>query len=73
VIQNIENEDECTDIEKKEGSLGPKSHSPLEVEVLAIERTERRTDDLRRDTRGRWKPLAIRSGDIKGTIEKLLR
>jgi hypothetical protein len=49
VFQKTENEDECSDIEKREGSVGLMFQSPLEVDVPAIERIERRTDDLRRD------------------------
>jgi hypothetical protein len=73
VIQKIENEDECPDIEKKERSVGPKFQSPLEV--LAIERIERSTADGRTDARGGWKPMMIRSGGIEGHLrnEKVLR
>jgi hypothetical protein len=71
----MEKEDECSDIEKREGSVGPRFQPPLEVEVLAIERIERRMDGLRRDARAGLRPLTIRSRDIEehsGT-EKLLR
>jgi hypothetical protein len=36
------------------------------MEVLVIGRIERRTGNVCRDARGNRKPLAIRSGDIKG-------
>jgi hypothetical protein len=64
--QKTKNKDAYSDIEKKEASVGPKVQSPLEAEVLATERTEGRTDDLRRDVRGGWKPVTIISGDIEG-------
>jgi hypothetical protein len=63
--QKTEKKDEYSDIEKKEASVGPKVQSPLEAEVLAIERTEGRTDDLRTDVRGGWKRVTIRSVPIK--------
>jgi hypothetical protein len=45
-------------------SVGPKIQAPLEVEVLAIERIQRRTDDLRRDVRSGGKLVTIRPGDM---------
>jgi hypothetical protein len=44
-LQNIEKEEECSDIEKREGSGSSKSQTPIEKEAVAIERT---ADDLRR-------------------------
>jgi hypothetical protein len=50
----------------RDGSRGPKSQSPLEVEVLAMERTDKTGEDLGREARGVWKPLTIRLEDIEG-------
>jgi hypothetical protein len=54
----------------RDGSGGPKSQSPLEVEVLAMERMEKTDEDLGREARGVWKPLTIRLQDIEGRHRK---
>jgi hypothetical protein len=51
VIQKTESEDECFDIEKREGSEGPKFQSHIEVEVLAMKRMEETAEDLHREAR----------------------
>jgi hypothetical protein len=45
-IQKIEKESECFDIEKREGCGCAKFQSPLEVEVLAMERMEKKGSTL---------------------------
>jgi hypothetical protein len=46
--QTIENEEESRDIEKSERSVGSRLQAPIEIEVekLAMERIEMRTEDL---------------------------
>jgi hypothetical protein len=44
-FQTIENEQEWSDIQKREGPGGPKSQAAIEREGLAIERIERTTED----------------------------
>jgi hypothetical protein len=53
-LQNIENGYESSDIEKRESSVGPRFQQPIEMEVLAMERTEggRRTFVGRREVSG---------------------
>jgi hypothetical protein len=63
--QKIENGDESGDIEKRERSFGSRFQAPIEVDSPVMERIERRTVDLRRETRGVWKPPAIRMEDIE--------
>jgi hypothetical protein len=46
-LQNIENEEEFSDIENREGSGGSKSQRPVERDGLAIERMEETAEDLR--------------------------
>jgi hypothetical protein len=47
-LQSIENqEEECSDIEKREGPGGSKSQTPIEREGVAIERIERRAKNFR--------------------------
>jgi hypothetical protein len=65
IFQNIENGDECRDIEKRERSVGPRFEALLEVEMLAMEGIERRMDDLRREARGVGKCLTIRLEDME--------
>jgi hypothetical protein len=45
---------ECRDIEKSERSFDPRFQAPIKINVdrPAIERIERRTEDLRREGRG---------------------
>jgi hypothetical protein len=47
-----------------ERSVSPRFQAPIEVEVLAMERIERRTDDSRREARGVRKLLTIRLEEI---------
>jgi hypothetical protein len=63
--QTIENRDGSRDIEKRERSAGPRFQAPIEVDSLVMERIESRRVDLRRETRGVWKPPAIRMEDIE--------
>jgi hypothetical protein len=69
--------EECRDIEKSERSVGPGFQAPIaiEVEKLAMERVEMRTEDLRTGARGVRSPLAIRTEDVERPHrnEKLLR
>jgi hypothetical protein len=46
-LQNIEKEEECSHIEKREGSGDSKSQTPIDREGVAIERIERTAKDLR--------------------------
>jgi hypothetical protein len=46
-VQNIEKEEECSDIEKRERSGGSKNEKLMEMEALAIERIERTAKGLR--------------------------
>jgi hypothetical protein len=46
-LQNTKKEEECSDIEKSEGSGSWKGQTPLEIEGAAIERTEKTAEDLR--------------------------
>jgi hypothetical protein len=65
VIHKIENEDECLDIEKREGPDGLRLPLPLEVALLAIGRIAMTFRDVRRDARRRWKLGTIRLVEIK--------
>jgi hypothetical protein len=65
VLQTIEKEDDCSDIENAKGPYVPKFQLPLEVEVMEIERTERRSQDLHRAARGVWKLVTIRFEDAE--------
>jgi hypothetical protein len=49
VVQKNENEEEMSDIQKREGSGGSKSETPIEMTAVAIETIERRAEDVRRD------------------------
>jgi hypothetical protein len=48
-LQNIENEEECSDIENRKGSGDSKSERPTEMEAVGIETIERTVEDLHRD------------------------
>jgi hypothetical protein len=52
VVQKNDNEDECLDIEKMEGSGGGRRDWHIEAEIWAIERIERTGKHLRSDERG---------------------
>jgi hypothetical protein len=47
VLQTIESEEECSDIEKREGSGDSKSQTFIDREGMAIERIEWTAEDLR--------------------------
>jgi hypothetical protein len=47
-LQKIEKEEECSDIEKREGFGGSKSQTPMAREALVIKRIERTAEDLGR-------------------------
>jgi hypothetical protein len=61
------NEDECFDIEKREGCACPRFQSPLELAVLALEKAR---EDLGREARSVWKPLTIRLEEMEGPHRK---
>jgi hypothetical protein len=46
-VLTIEKEEECSDVEKREGPGDSKSQTPTEKEGVAIERIERTAEDLR--------------------------
>jgi hypothetical protein len=48
-FQKNENEEEMWDIQKREGSGGSRSETPIEMEKVATEAMERTAEDLRRD------------------------
>jgi hypothetical protein len=47
-LQKIEKDEECSDIDNREGSGGWKGEKPIEKERVAIDRIEMRVNDLRR-------------------------
>jgi hypothetical protein len=63
--QNIESGNESRDTEKRERFVDPRFQAPIEVEMLAMERIERRTEDLRMEARDVWKPVTMRMEDIE--------
>jgi hypothetical protein len=65
--QEIANGEESRNIEKSQRSAGPRLREPIEtkVEKLAMERIERRTEDLRRKARCVRSPLTIRMEEIE--------
>jgi hypothetical protein len=51
---------------REEGGLwAPKSESPIEVAMLAMERMEKTAEDLGGEVRCVWKRLTIRMEDIE--------
>jgi hypothetical protein len=46
--QKFEKYEECSDIEKREGSGDLESQRPIEGQAMAIDRIERTAEDLRR-------------------------
>jgi hypothetical protein len=66
----MKNENECFDLEKREGCECPKCQSPTEVKAVAIERMERTEQDLGKEARGVWKVVTIRLEDIEGPHRK---
>jgi hypothetical protein len=63
-FQNIESGNESRDTEK-ERFVDPMFQAPIEVEMLEMQRIERRTEDLRMEARDVWKPVIIRLEDIE--------
>jgi hypothetical protein len=46
-LQNIDNQENLSDIKKREGSGGSKSQTPVEKEGMAIEKIEKTAEGLR--------------------------
>jgi hypothetical protein len=46
-LHNIDNQENLSDIEKREGSGGSKSQTPVEKEEVVIERIEKTVEGLR--------------------------
>jgi ribosomal protein L44E len=59
-LQNIENEEECSDMEKREESSGLKSQRRIERQEVGIEGTERRAEDVRRADEKRQNRISMR-------------
>jgi hypothetical protein len=60
-LQTIENqEEECSDIEKREGSGCSKSQTPISRNGLTIERIERTAEDFRTSHKKRQNRISMR-------------